>query len=571
MRRLNLVLLASLQLCQARQPSFSVHDDLLAHPQFEVVFADDFISEADALAILESSPAGGATYTADFSQSDVSKVRESAPAEVSGTKSSDGNDDSHGAREDDEDIPIAETYELINSNPWKYLCAVPVIAPPPILNRTATELAKAEEARELSRASAKGWELMGGLDGQCMYFVAGWWSYSFCYGKSVVQYHALPGTKATDPPLRDEKDPEYVLGRAQENAVDTKAVADHSGMDNAAKNVAPPNAHLQVKGDQRYLSQRLEDGTVCDLTGRPRTIEIQYHCSPGATVDRIGWVKEVTTCTYMMVVYTPRLCSDVAFQPPKPTRAHPIRCRQIVSTEEEELAWRYNKVAAASGLLGQKPAQATKHTGTKNLPQNHFVGTTIGGVVVGSRQHIGEEDVYKLALPRGVSRATTPTIEILASREKASSNVEVMSDAELEELNLSPRMIKRGVEEMKAEAGDRGWTLQYVKDGEKVDYYGVFDDDDEAEGKEGTEKQQQGLPDGQKEVRKENTRKGSQKETANGNREGVQKGNQKEEGQKGDQKDQGHKAEADDKKPEAAQPEGKEQEGSQEVFFKEEL
>lgn len=33
MRRLNLVLLASLQLCQARQPSFSVHDDLLAYPQ----------------------------------------------------------------------------------------------------------------------------------------------------------------------------------------------------------------------------------------------------------------------------------------------------------------------------------------------------------------------------------------------------------------------------------------------------------------------------------------------------------------------------------------------------------
>ncbi|KAH6848044.1 glucosidase II beta subunit-like protein-domain-containing protein [Chaetomium sp. MPI-CAGE-AT-0009] len=565
MRRLNLVLLASLQLCQARQPSFSVQDDLLSHPQFEVVFTDDFISEADALAILESSHAGGATYT-DFSEPDVSKAHESAPAEVSGTKNSDGNDGSHGAREDDEDIPIAETYELINSNPWKYLCAVPVIAPPPVLNRTATELAKAEEARELSRASAKGWELMAGLDGQCMYFVAGWWSYSFCYGKAVVQYHALPGTKATDPPLRDEKDPEYVLGRAQEKAVDTKAVADHPGTDNPAKNAAPPNAQLQVKGDQRYLSQRLEDGTICDLTGRPRTIEIQYHCSPGATVDRIGWVKEVTTCTYMMVVYTPRLCSDVAFQPPKPTRAHPIRCRQIVSTDEEELAWRYNKVVTASGLLGQKPPQATKHTGTKNLPQNHFVGTTIGGVVVGSRKHISEEHVHKLALPRGVSRATAPTIQVLASREKASPEVKVMSDTELEELNLSPRMIKRGVEEMKAEAGDRGWTLQYVKDGEKVDYYGVFDDDDEAEGKEGAEKQQQRLPDGQKGVKVEETR--------TGNQEGAQKENRKEERQKEDQKDQkgqGHRAEADDKKPQATQPDAKEQEGSQEIFFKEEL
>jgi hypothetical protein len=33
MRRLNLVLLASLQLARARQPGFSIHDDLLAHPQ----------------------------------------------------------------------------------------------------------------------------------------------------------------------------------------------------------------------------------------------------------------------------------------------------------------------------------------------------------------------------------------------------------------------------------------------------------------------------------------------------------------------------------------------------------
>lgn len=33
MRRLNLVLLASLQLCRARQPGFSIHDDMLAYPQ----------------------------------------------------------------------------------------------------------------------------------------------------------------------------------------------------------------------------------------------------------------------------------------------------------------------------------------------------------------------------------------------------------------------------------------------------------------------------------------------------------------------------------------------------------
>jgi protein OS-9 len=428
---------------------------------------------------------------------------------------------------------------LINSDPWRYLCSVPVIAPPPVLNRTATELAKAEEARELSRASAKGWELMNDLDGHCMYFVSGWWSYSFCYGKSVVQYHALPGTKATDPPVKDEHNQEYVLGRVQHKTRDSKTAADNSEQDGQTKSLAPPNAQLQVKGDQRYLSQRLEDGTVCDLTGRPRTIEIQYHCSPGATADRIGWVKEVTTCTYMMVVYTPRLCTDVAFQPPKETRAHPIRCRQVISNKEEELAWRYSKLVAAGDLLGQKPG--TSKPAATDLPQNHFVGMTIGGVVVGSKKHIGDEHASKLTLPRGVMRQAAPLVEVLASRKAGADEVELMSDAELEKLNLNPKLVKEGVEEMKSVAGDKAWTLQYVKDGDKVDYYGVFDDEEgEIESQGGVPKK--GLPKGQA-------------------------GGQKPEGQRGKQEGEGQKAGG----KEAAQQADEEQEGSQEEFFKEEL
>lgn len=33
MRRLNFVLLATVQLCGARHPGFSIHDDLVAYPQ----------------------------------------------------------------------------------------------------------------------------------------------------------------------------------------------------------------------------------------------------------------------------------------------------------------------------------------------------------------------------------------------------------------------------------------------------------------------------------------------------------------------------------------------------------
>lgn len=494
-------------------------------------------------------------------------ARESTPAQVSGTQTGEAGD---SASDDDDDIPIAETYELINSAPWRYLCAVPVISPPPVLNRTATELAKAEEARELSRASAKGWELMSGLDGHCMYFMSGWWSYSFCYGKAVVQYHALPGGRANEPPPRDANSQEYVLGRAQHKPREPQDSAGHPEQDDQTTSLAPPNAHLQIKGDQRYLSQRLEGGTVCDLTGRPRTIEIQYHCSPGTTADRIGWVKEVTTCAYLMVVYTPRLCSDVAFQPPKATRAHPIRCRQIISTEEEELAWRYNKLIATGEALGQKKpsakgaaAAAKEATADKTLPQNYFAGTTIGGVVVGAKTRVGDEHADKLPLPRGVSRHQQQLQQkqqqqqalvgqVLASKKRDAARTEALSDEELQSMDLDPKTVREFREEMERLAGDRGWKLQLVEvPGEGVEYIGAFDDEEE-EG-EGVTAGGNGAGEGKK------MDQTSRKKGKGGK--GTLKGQQKGAGQK-----------AGGRKEKVAPQEGdEEQEGSEEVFFKEEL
>jgi protein OS-9 len=471
--------------------------DAFARSQFEVVFSDKFISESDALAILESSRAGHPTQSTDFSsQTDLtSKVRESAPAETT-TKTGTGDDTA------DEDAPASETYELINSAPWRYLCSVPVIAPPPVLDRTATELAKAEEARELSRAMAKGWELMSGLDGHCLYYMSGWWSYSFCYGKGVVQFHAVPNGNKGGPPVRDENSQEYVLGRVPElsSNPDTGAGADTDG---ETKSIAPPNAQLQVKGDQRYLMQRLEDGTICDLTGRPRTIEIQYHCKPGATGDRIGWIKEVTTCTYLMVVNTPRLCADVAFQPPKETRAHPIRCRQIVGNEEEESAWRYQKRVEAGELFGVAGTQKAK---VKEAAKNQFAGMTIGGVVVGGKKVLGgaTEDgkpAPRLVAPRqAMGKPAVVQIESDNSKQDgagAGAKADVdFSDEELVKLGVDPKKIEELRKELQQLAGDRGWRVEVVEIPGGYEVVGSFDDDEV--GEEGVGTTDQDVPKGRK-------------------------------------------------------------------------
>uniref|UniRef100_A0A8H7NN37 Peptidase S53 activation domain-containing protein n=1 Tax=Bionectria ochroleuca TaxID=29856 RepID=A0A8H7NN37_BIOOC len=70
MRRLEIVLLASLQLCAARSRGFNVHEDLLTFPQYEVVYSDDkWISEKEAQALLNDNPASQPTISTDLAKS----------------------------------------------------------------------------------------------------------------------------------------------------------------------------------------------------------------------------------------------------------------------------------------------------------------------------------------------------------------------------------------------------------------------------------------------------------------------------------------------------------------------
>lgn len=120
-------------------------------------------------------------------------------------------DDGHEASGDG---PTAHTYELMNMSQHTYLCSIPVIQSPPAENETATELAKAAEDRELSRAAVHGWGLLSDLEETCLYFGSGWWTYSFCHNREIVQYHAKPSGPSDQPPKRDPRTAAFTLGRA---------------------------------------------------------------------------------------------------------------------------------------------------------------------------------------------------------------------------------------------------------------------------------------------------------------------------------------------------------------------
>ena len=73
---------------------------------------------------------------------------------------------------------------------------------------------------------------------------------------------------------------------------------------------------MDAIGEQRYLVQKMGGGTWCELIKKNRRIEVQFQCDPSGG-DRVAWIKETSTCSYLMVIHTPKLCNDLAFVPVK--------------------------------------------------------------------------------------------------------------------------------------------------------------------------------------------------------------------------------------------------------------
>ncbi|KAH0564933.1 hypothetical protein GP486_001671 [Trichoglossum hirsutum] len=415
-----LVLLTLATVVLGTQRVFSVYDDLLALPQYEIYFSNSFITEADAKSLLSLSASTKAKATSPVSQQ---------PLELLGAKTEPLN-------EDDEFDGSSNTYEPMVLDGKQYLCAIPIVSEPQ-KNTASTETSQADTENELSRATTRGWELLKEMEGSCLYFMSGWWSYSFCYNAEVKQFHQLPAYRGvpTYPPMEDPTTPSYVLGRVR-STYSRKGGSSIDGRTRAGSAEAD-TTELQVKGEMRYLVQKLRGGTVCDLTGKERKIEVQYHCDPQSAA-RIGWIKEVSTCSYLMVIYTPRLCSDITFLPPRENKAHSITCREVVHSQDIE-DWKVRKSAEFE----------CKHPVSTQEP------VTVGGIKVGAALNVGEDG-------KRIDSDNGGSVDVVAISEgKAKGGkVEMLTDEELRKLDLDPETIDMLREKLQKIAGDKGWKLE---------------------------------------------------------------------------------------------------------------
>lgn len=351
--------------------------------------------------------------------------------------------------------------------PYKYLCSIPIIPFPPPENETANELARAQEAKELSLATGNGWDLISDLQKSCLYHTAGWWTYSFCKNHKVVQFHASQNPAGDEPPTADPHSLQFILGSKQ-------SIPEANIPKTLDAKSKPIPAELQVNGDQRYLAQKLVAGTLCDLTLRERTIEVQYHCVPGLKEETIAWVKEVTICSYVMVVNTGHLCNDAAFLPPKADKPYPIHC-QLISNVLPSSTPQLEQAPAAFEANQPNEGVAKPHAGEPGTDLAGEPKRVIGGITLGSREHLSTADEpdspFIIAPPRNFltqysdeEYTVLETIAVTGLPEQGKKGIiEVMHDSDMQKLGLDPLTMDKMITQIEKHAPGKAWRLVLVR------------------------------------------------------------------------------------------------------------
>lgn len=249
--------------------------------------------------------------------------------------------------------------------------------------------------------------LLAPLREKCIYHHQDWFSYSVCYGDSIRQFHPIPGTVGQGKvPTMDTSQDSFVLGRWRDgiesvrggtgesasatigDAINEKFLEENgieqgselmelvhfsSIEDEGASVLARLQEGSPIEGKGRYISQSWTDGTLCDLNHEPRTTEVQYHCAKTPPTDRISLIKEVTTCNYVIVVETPRLCSEPALAQTE-DEIREVHCRPILSDAELHERFVQNaKEAHASLLEGVKEEEGEDEQGIPPLPEDEEI------------------------------------------------------------------------------------------------------------------------------------------------------------------------------------------------------
>ncbi|XP_064162440.1 protein OS-9 isoform X1 [Anguilla rostrata] len=142
----------------------------------------------------------------------------------------------------------------------------------------------------------------------CLVKTKDWWTYEFCYGQHIRQYHLDDSEIKGDVLFLGYYESEFDW-----NNETAKASKQH-----------------RLK---RYHSQSYVNGSKCDLNGKPRETEVRFLCEEGSG-DYVARVDEPQSCRYVLTVHTTRTCHHPFLRPPSTTKPHGIVCQPALSPQQ---------------------------------------------------------------------------------------------------------------------------------------------------------------------------------------------------------------------------------------------
>ncbi|KAK2862219.1 hypothetical protein Q5P01_001752 [Channa striata] len=142
----------------------------------------------------------------------------------------------------------------------------------------------------------------------CLVKTKDWWTYEFCHGQYIRQYHMEDTEIKGDVLFLGYYESEFDW-----NNETAKASKQH-----------------RLK---RYHSQTYVNGSKCDLNGNPRETEVRYLCEESSS-DYIARVDEPQSCRYVLTVHTSRTCQHPFLRPPSTAKPQGIVCQPALSAQQ---------------------------------------------------------------------------------------------------------------------------------------------------------------------------------------------------------------------------------------------
>jgi protein OS-9 len=189
-----------------------------------------------------------------------------------------------------------------------------------------------------------------------------------------------------------------------------------------------------------------------------------------------------------MIIYTPRLCNDVAFQPPQDNHAHPISCQPVIPESDVD-AWTLDrledKIHEAERLMALENDNPLREMEEGAEGQTKR-GPIIGGIEVGAQQLVGSEGkiIEKSVVAGGGKEHYVGTVATSAGHQ--------MSKEEMKKLQIAdPKDVEKLKKNLQKLAGRKGWKLDLVDTPRGREFRGIIEADAEEEepkggsGKEG--------------------------------------------------------------------------------------